>query len=145
MLIEKMTPETAFKAALIEELCFPVPWSAQALIDECNNENTYFIVALNDGEVIGYGGMHTPSGDCFIDNIAVDPEHRRQGVGRSITAALIAEAKRIGGNFISLEVRPSNEAAVKLYRSLGFENVGFRKNFYMSPKEDALIMTRKEL
>ena len=78
-----------------------------------------------------------------MDNIAVFGHHRKKGVGTAIVEALIQEAKRQGAEFISLEVRPSNRAAVGLYTKLGFAEEGRRRNFYTDPAEDALILTRR--
>ena len=78
-----------------------------------------------------------------MDNIAVFGHQRRKGVGTAIVKALIAEALRQDAEFISLEVRPSNRAAVALYTKLGFLEEGRRRNFYTDPTEDALILTRR--
>ena len=68
---------------------------------------------------------------------------RRKGVGEALTRALIAHGEELGGEFISLEVRPSNAAAIHLYEKLGFVTAGRRKNFYSHPTEDGLIMTKE--
>ena len=91
--------------------------------------------------MLGYGGMHCAAGECYVDNIAVDPACRRQGVGTALVTALREAAKARGGEFLSLEVRPSNTGAVALYTGLGFQSVGRRKNFYTQPVEDALLLT----
>jgi len=78
-----------------------------------------------------------------MDNVAVFGHHRRKGVGSAIVEALAAEAKRRGGEFISLEVRPSNAQALRLYTRLGFAEEGRRRNFYSNPTEDALLLTRR--
>ena len=65
----------------LEQLCFSEPWSENALREELSNPDAFFIAAEVEGKVAGYGGMHTPWGDCYIDNIAVFPEFRKMGVG----------------------------------------------------------------
>ena len=82
------------------------------------------------------------SDSCFVDNIAVYPEYRRQGVGTALLKIAALTADVMGTDFISLEVRESNYAAIELYRSMGFEVMGMRKNFYRRPQENALIMTK---
>lgn len=129
--------------AELEKLCFPRPWSQKAIEDEVHNPNAYFVTAVDDDRVLGYGGMHCAQKECYIDNIAVFGHHRRKGVGTAIIEALAQEARRRGAGFISLEVRPSNRPAVALYTKLGFSEEGRRRNFYSAPTEDALILTRR--
>ncbi|WP_243111118.1 ribosomal protein S18-alanine N-acetyltransferase [Acutalibacter sp. 1XD8-33] len=131
--------------AEIERVCFSSPWSRQALAEELSNPNAVYLVAVDEGLAVGYGGMRFAAGEFYVDNIAVLPECRRRGIGRQITSALLQEARRRGGSFLSLEVRPSNQAAIELYLRLGFLLEGRRKNFYTKPAEDALIFTRRFL
>jgi ribosomal-protein-alanine N-acetyltransferase len=77
-----------------------------------------------------------------VEDIAVFPAFRGKGIGRQLTEQLIKTAEEEGCAFVTLEVRVSNEAAIGLYRSLGFEAVGVRKSFYEKPTEDALLMTK---
>ena len=76
-------------------------------------------------------------------NIAVSPTSRRQGVARALIEALVSALRERGSKQLTLEVRASNGPARQLYESLGFLQVGLRKNYYRNPKEDALIL-RKE-
>ena len=142
-----MTPEIAPLApahlgalAEIEALCFSQPWSREALAEELGSPCARFLTALVTGEAVGYVGAHAACGEFYMDNLAVHPAHRRQGVARALLLALISLAEREGGAFLTLEVRPSNEAALGLYQSLGFWEAGRRKGFYEKPKEDALIL-----
>ena len=127
--------------AALERLCFSEPWSEKSLLEETENPAAYFIAAVEAGGVLGYAGMHTVLGESYVDNIAVDPACRRQGVGTALVTALREAARARGGEFLSLEVRPSNTGAVALYTGLGFQSVGRRKNFYTQPVEDALLLT----
>lgn len=141
MEIIPMTAAHTARLAELEQICFSEPWSEKALVEELNNPAAYFVTAVEDGEILGYGGMHTVLGESYIDNIAVFPQYRGRGVGRAVTRALIEKAKENNGVFITLEVRASNTPAIGLYDSLGFEKAGVRKRFYANPKEDAVIMT----
>lgn len=125
----------------LERLCFSSPWSIQALSEELSNPNALYLVAMDERNAAGYGGMRFAADEFYVDNIAVFPEYRRQGIGREITSALIHEVRRRKGLFLSLEVRPSNLPAIELYLQLGFRPEGRRKNFYVKPAEDALILT----
>lgn len=128
--------------ARLEQTCFSHPWSRQALEEELSNPAAVFLVAVEGEDVVGYAGMHVVCGEGYIDNIAVFPHARQKGVGRKLVQALIDWMEHHEGLFLTLEVRPSNQAAVLLYRSAGFEEAGRRKGFYQDPKEDALLMTR---
>lgn len=128
-------------AAAIEEACFSMPWSIDAFRDELHNPGAVYAAAEAGGKTVGYGGMRGAAGEFYIDNIAVSPEYRRRGIGRALTAYLIAAAKKAGSEFISLEVRPSNAPAIALYESLGFKKAGLRRDFYQKPREDGLIYT----
>lgn len=100
-----------------------------------------FLVAEEKGEVLGYIGMHVVFGEGYMDNLAVFPHARRKGVGKKLVETLIAWLKQHDGLFLTLEVRLSNQAAISLYQSLGFEEAGRRPRFYQEPVEDALLMT----
>lgn len=128
--------------ARLERLCFSRPWSHQALKEELTNPAACFLVGEEAGEVLGYAGMHCAAGECYVDNVAVFPEARRQGVGRKLMEALLQAAAAWGGEFLSLEVRPSNLEALALYRGLGFREVGRRRRFYDDPVEDGLLLTK---
>lgn len=129
--------------AQLEQECFSHPWSRQALAEELANPAAVFLVAVEGEAVLGYAGMHVVCGEGYIDNIAVFSHARRKGVGRRLVQALISWMEHHGGLFLTLEVRPSNEAALFLYRSSGFEEVGRRKRFYQDPEEDALLLTKQ--
>ena len=139
--IVPMRAEHTPKIAELEKLCFSEPWSESALNEEIHNPDAVFITALIGDEIAGYGGMHTPWGDCYIDNIAVFPSFRKMGVGDAIVKALCKKAETLG-EFISLEVRTSNTNAISLYEKNGFIKAGVRKNFYSDPREDGLILTK---
>lgn len=87
-------------------------------------------------------GISKIAGEGYVTNVAVLPPFRRKGIGETLLRYVISGSKS-ELEFISLEVRVSNEAAVSLYKKLGFETVGMRKRFYTNPVEDALIMTKR--
>ncbi len=141
MEIVPMTAAHTARLAVLERLCFSEPWSEKALLEETENPTACFLTAVENGEVLGYAGMHTVLSESYVDNIAVFPEHRGRGVGRALTQALIDRAKAENGAFITLEVRASNVPAIALYAALGFQKAGVRRNFYTAPREDAWIFT----
>ncbi len=137
-----MTKDDIHFIAALERECFSSPWTEKGLGEELNNENAVFFTAKKDGRVVGYMGMHCILDECYIANVAVSGAERRQGIGRFLLRHAEARAKEKNCSFISLEVRVSNEGAIALYESEGYERMGERKNFYSSPTENALIMTK---
>ena len=130
----------AEEIANIERHCFATPWTAEQV--KSSDDSTVFFLAKVEDKTVGYGGMYTVLDEGYVTNIGVLPDYRKQGIGRKIVNKLIDFSIEKGLAFISLEVRVSNIPAISLYRSLGFKEVGRRKNFYSHPTEDAFIMTR---
>ena len=128
----------------LERICFSRPWSRRMLAEELENQCAAFLVAEDsqNGAVMGYAGLLVVADEGYITNVAVFPEYRRQGVAAKILEIYLNFAQANQLAFLTLEVRPSNEAAIALYQRHGFEEVGRRKNYYDLPKEDALILTR---
>ena len=129
--------------ASIERLCFSLPWSENALRDELENENAHFLTALTLGRVSGYIGIIEICGEADVTNVAVHPDFRRLGIGRKLLDTAESEAVQRNCKSITLEVRESNTAAIRLYSGNGYETVGIRKNFYEKPTENAVLMTKQ--
>ena len=127
----------------LERICFSRPWSKRMLGEELENQCAAFLVAEDEnGKVLGYAGLLVMMDEGYITNVAVFPEYRRLGVAAKIIQVYMNFAEANDLAFLTLEVRPSNAAAIALYQRFGFEEVGRRKNYYDLPKEDALILTR---
>lgn len=126
----------------IERACFSHPWSESMLAEALYDDAASFIVAVGeDGTVLGYAGLHVVLDEGYIDNVAVAPPYRRMGVADALLSAFV----RFGTAnlaFLTLEVRPSNAAAIALYEKHGFAQAGRRKGYYTDPREDALLLTR---
>lgn len=127
--------------AALERLCFSDPWTRLGLAMELGKPGSVFAVAELGGRAAGYAGMNCVLDECYIDDVAVFPKYRRQGVALALMGYLIREAQKRRASFLTLEVRASNTAALTLYRNLGFKSVGRRHGFYRLPDEDALILT----
>lgn len=142
--IVPMTADHLDELEKLERICFSRPWSRKMLAEELENQCAAFLVAEDSvsGRVLGYAGLMVVADEGYITNVAVFPEYRRQGIAAQILQVFVqfAEANRLA--FLTLEVRPSNAAAIALYQGFGFEEVGRRKNYYDLPKEDALILTK---
>ncbi len=144
MTIRSMLPADVPQIAALERLCFSDPWSEGSVAGELENELSLWLVAEEDGTVRGYIGSQSVPPDCDILNLAVAPDARRQGLGQQLLQALLDALHRRGIERVFLEVRPTNVPARALYAALGFEEIGRRKEYYVNPVEDALIL-RKEL
>lgn len=140
--IVTMGQEHIVALAQLEAQCFALPWSENSLREELYSDSACFLTALVGGEVAGYIGSLVSDG-CYITNVAVFPEHRGKGIGTQLIAALEAHARSRGCEFITLEVRVSNLGAIRLYSRLGFLKAGERRDFYVQPTENALIMTKQ--
>lgn len=131
------------QVAQIEKECFAEPWSEKNILNSLKNDKFYMIAVKLDDKVLGYGGMYFVADEGYICNVAVSRNARGQGFGKIIVNKLIECSRSKNLSFLSLEVRASNSVAINLYAGLGFVNVGVRKNFYTSPSENAIIMTKK--
>ncbi|MBR0443371.1 MAG: ribosomal protein S18-alanine N-acetyltransferase [Clostridia bacterium] len=142
----KLSTEHLRSVAALERLCFAEPWSETSLEVLCREHGLGAVVPGENESAAAkaYAGMTWVLDEGSITNVAVRPDMRRQGLGRAVVEALIEQASEVGVTDVYLEVRVSNEAAISLYRSLGFCIVGTRKAFYKCPTEDAHIMHRHE-
>ena len=140
---ELMRPEHIASVARLERENFSLPWSENVLSSELKNPLSLWVVATNDGAVIGYVGAQIVPDEADMMNLAVDAQYRRQGIGKALVEHLIASLQERMVRSLTLEVRVSNAPAVSLYEGMGFLTVGRRPNYYQKPKEDAWIL-RKE-
>ncbi len=130
--------------AALEKRCFTDPWSEASVASELENPLSLWLVEEREGVVAGYIGSQSVPPEADVMNVAVAPEFRRQGIASALLSALAARLAVQGIRSLTLEVRVSNAAARALYAAFGFAEIGRRKNYYLEPKEDALIL-RKEL
>jgi len=124
----------------IERASFVYPWSARFFLQELGVPCSRSMIAVTSGKTVGYIIYWFLASEIDIHNLAVDPAYRRQGIGRSLLAAVIEEARDSGLSRVTLEVRKSNDAAQRLYQSLGFAVQGVRTGYYSDDGEDALVM-----
>ncbi len=141
MEIVKAETSDIAELARLEKLCFSVPWSEKAIAETMEREEALFLCAREGGKTVGYIGSYYCLSDGYITNVAVDPACRRRGIGKALVRELIEKGRERHLSFWTLEVRKSNLAAISLYESLGFKDVGLRPHFYSAPDEDARLMT----
>ncbi|WP_146552701.1 ribosomal protein S18-alanine N-acetyltransferase [Rummeliibacillus sp. SL167] len=126
----------------IEEAVFATPWTLDAFYHEMttNTQATYIVAVDGTDAIIGFCGMWIVLDESQITNVAVLPAGRGKGIGESLMREAIHIAKERGVVVMSLEVRITNSIAQNLYRKLGFQEGGIRKNYYTDNQEDALVM-----
>ncbi|MBN2557555.1 MAG: ribosomal protein S18-alanine N-acetyltransferase [Clostridia bacterium] len=127
----------------IEKSSFSIPWSYDSLYqDVCEHEISVYIAGICNGEVVAYAGLWYVLEESHVTNIAVREDFRNRGVGGLMMEHMFSEAKRLGVRTMTLEVRESNAAAIRLYEKTGFYKVGIRKKYYPDTDENAIIMNR---
>jgi len=124
----------------IEKLCFSVPWTKDQLKNDIKKPESVYFAALENGRLTGYAGMWHVVNEGHITNIAVEPAHRRRGIGAALLDAIIAEAHKRGMIGLLLEVRVGNYAAQGLYLKNGFELERIRTNYYSDTGENAYVL-----
>jgi ribosomal-protein-alanine N-acetyltransferase len=138
----------------IEKLCFGTPWNRGLFSNELAQSEICFWTkathrtgapGASTHRVAGYMGFWKAVDEAHITNMAVRPEYRRQGLARTLAQSVLKQARELGCVRATLEVRPSNLAALSLYESLGFTGVALRPRYYVDNEEDALIMWKNGL
>lgn len=140
-----MTAEDISQVAALEQACFSDPWPQSVLAQELENGLSLWLVAKQGGEVLGYVGSQSVLDEADMMNLAVRETARRQGIAKALVCALCRKLSEKGVQSLTLEVRDSNEPAIRLYEALGFTQVGKRPNYYFHPKEDARILRKDGL
>ena len=125
----------------IEQRSFSVPWTEAMLRIQLDRNSHVFLTAEAEGRIVGYVGLMYVLDEGYISNVAVDADHRRQGIADALIEELIRRSRALLLSFLTLEVRAGNEAAIALYRKHGFRPVGRRRGYYEQPREDAVLMT----
>lgn len=144
IVVRPATARDLVGVASIEQMSFSDPWTYDALSTVLGLSHARFFVAEEAGDtfgrLVGYVVALVMADEGEIADLAVHPAARRNGVGALLLARAEEEAARCGVRSMYLEVRASNESALGLYRSRGFEDVGRRRGYYRLPVEDALVL-----
>ena len=140
--------------ARIESECFADAWSSESLEESFKHEHNHLIAVFDDGSTVedfvfqgretlaGYLIYSEAAGEAELLRIAVDPKMRRRGFGGKMMEQFISDLEFMDAEKVTLEVREGNTAAISLYIVYGFEQIATRKNYYIDPDEDAVIMQR---
>jgi ribosomal-protein-alanine N-acetyltransferase len=130
---------------VIESSTHSAPWSRKSFENELEHKYGVFLIALIEGKVIGYGGTWVLVDEAHVTNVVVSPEFRGQGIGRKLMNEMLVKAREKGAVCATLELRKSNEVALKLYESMGFIQATVRKAYYPDNQEDAIVMMLDDL
>ena len=134
----------------IDQLSFPIPWSERTYRSELSDfrASNLHVAEMNlDGQkrIVGYIGYWFIMDEAHISTIAVHPEFRQMGIGELMLKTALDETLEKGKMVVTLEVRKSNDAAIRLYQKFGFKVIGKRARYYRDNSEDAHIMALKSI
>lgn len=134
------------EVAAIEAGVFSQPWSEHGFRSALEQDCSLYLVARTVGKnkIVGYCGLLQSFDEADIVNVAVREDERGRGIGCAMLLRLMELGRERGILRFTLEVRRSNQAALRLYEKLGFFPAGIRKNFYERPVEDAVIMWTRD-
>ena len=126
-----------------ENLAYEHPWTKRIFID-CLRSGYQCYVLANKDKIVAHGVLSVAIGECHLLTLCVHPDFQRKGYGRKLFVMLLGRATKLDATVCFLEVRSSNKRALALYQSLGFTQVGERKQYYPAEdgREDALILSR---
>ena len=142
LVIRPARAEDLDRIAVLEEAAFEDSWPRELLSYELTHSRTFFLVASRGDEATlpGYVLFHYIAGEAELLRLAVEPAERRQGLGRLLVERGLERLRQENIQACFLEVRKDNEAAIQLYRGMGFERVGRRRGYYRDGT-DALILS----
>jgi len=125
----------------VEHASFTTPWSREAFYNELhNNRFAVYIVLEENNKILGYCGAWIVIDEAHVTNVASLPDYRGRKLGEALLQKMMSMAREMGAKSMTLEVRVTNHAAQSLYRKLGFQDGGIRKNYYSDNQEDGLVM-----
>ncbi len=125
----------------IETASFAHAWTRPMFVQELEDRSMCKpSVAIDGARVVGYIVSWFLHDEVHVLNVAVDPSERRRGIGRALMEWVVKQARETSRELITLEVRPTNRAARRLYESIGFVAVALRRGYYVETGEDALVM-----
>ena len=144
--IRRMVAEDLPAVLAIEQVAFRHPWSPELVKRELTHEWSTILLAeeldprSGGMRLLGFSIFWVVHDELHVLNVATSPDHRRRGVGRSLMDATLCWAREKKCKLATLELRKSNEAALQLYKSLSFKQVGVRRKYYVDEGEDAIVM-----
>jgi ribosomal-protein-alanine N-acetyltransferase len=142
--VRRMVHEDLGDVSDIERRSYDFPWS-HGVFRDCLLAGYHCLVLVRDERPVGYGILSVAAGEAHILNLCIDPRHRSQGYGARLLDDMLTLAKGARVDQVFLEVRPSNETAIRLYRKKGFHQIASRPSYYQATdgREDAAVFARK--
>jgi len=135
-----MRPDDVRAVGALEQATFSTPWTADTFLSLLQRAPVELLVAADGQDVLGYAVVWCIADEGELANIAIRGDMRGRGLGASLLDHAVETARHRGVKSLYLEVRPSNEEALRLYESRGFGEVGVRKGYYDLPPENALVL-----
>ena len=128
----------------IERHAYSHPWTENNFRDSLKSKNDCFMLRSEEGEILGYGIMYVAVGEAHLLNLCIAESQQGKGLGKYLLQVLCDNAEKQQAEAFFLEVRESNQAAIRLYETFGFNQVGLRKNYYPSAtgREHAVLMAK---
>jgi len=142
LIIRPMTRSDIAQIVLLETRIFPDPWPTAAFEEELGRDYRGIMVAEINTTLAGYAGYIIAAGEAQLTNIGVAPEFRGKSVAKLLLKNILEIGKKAGCDYIFLDVRPSNKAAINLYVKSGFIELYRRPSYYRIPPEDAIVMVK---
>lgn len=144
MIVREMQVEDLEQVMEIEaDLFGGEAWTKEGFFTFLTRQDALFLVVEEKENILGYCGLLMVLGEGDVTNVAVKRERQREGIGQFLMDSLIRLSAELGVTDIHLEVRESNQSAIRLYERLGFIRDGLRRNYYTEPVEHAVLMTRR--
>ena len=142
LVFEPLQEEHLEAVMAIEEEAYPEPWTRGMFLQDIDTPMACFYVAFLDHVLVGYVGIWRVADEAHMTSVTVRREYRRQGLGSQLVRFILRVSAELGLHRAFLEVRESNLAGQRLYRKLGFQHTGWRKGYYRSTGEDAVVMSK---
>lgn len=138
-----LTESDLGQVTALESDNFSAPYKREDFVEVIRNQNKYYYIAKEGTQVVGICGLVIVCGEGQLYNVSVKATNRKQGIATKLLLYALEQGSKLGVYEYTLEVRKSNMQAIHLYKTLGFQIEGERKNFYEHPIEDALIMWKR--
>lgn len=139
-MIREMSAEDVLEVIEIEKASYTMPWSETSFLSEIYSRHSITRIAEFNGKIVSYICVKKVADEGHLLNLAVHPDYRGRGIARMLFKDAVEDLHAGNCRFLYLEVRVSNNAAIKMYTDLNFKVVGTRKDYYIRPTENALIM-----
>jgi ribosomal-protein-alanine N-acetyltransferase len=140
VIIREMSNEDVPEILEIEKASYTMPWSATSFLSEIYSPHSITRVAEFNGTIVSYICVKKVADEGHLLNLTVHPDYRRRGIARMLFNDAIDDLLANNCRFLYLEVRVSNNVAIRMYKDLNFKIVGTRKDYYIRPTENALVM-----